>query len=159
VVKSLINYLKKFVYEERSPQKLALSFCIGCYIAFSPFLFLHTAMVFGLVWLFGLNFPVTLAASALNNPWSLVPIYMADYVFGCWLVHKVMKIEYLMASPTWMNSINNFCETTLGIAKPCLWSFMIGGNLLGIAVSIVLYPIMKKLFEKLTFEIHGSATK
>jgi uncharacterized protein (DUF2062 family) len=158
VMKSLINYLKKFVYEEQSAQKLTLSFCIGCYIALSPFLFLHTVMVFIAVWLFELNLPVTLAAAAINNPWTMVPVFMADYLFGYWLVHNVMGIEYFMASPNWMNNINDFCEMTLGITKPCLWSFMIGGNLLGILLSLALYPIMKKLFEKLILEIHGPTT-
>ncbi len=157
VIKGLVNYLKKFVYKERSAQKLALSFCIGNYIAFSPFLFLHTFMAFASIWFFRLNPAVTFAAAyGINNPWTLVPVYMADYAFGYWLVHKVMCIEFLMTSPSWMDFINRFFETNLGMAKPCIWSFLIGGNLLGIITSIILYPIMKKFFAKLTLEIHGT---
>ncbi len=157
VIKGLVNYLKKFVYKERSAQKLALSFCIGNYIAFSPFLGLHTVMVFIAVWLFQLNFPITLAvAYAVNNIWTAVPIYTLDYAFGYWLVHKVMRIKMLTYSPSWMAFINNFFELKLGLAKPCLWSFLIGGNLLGILTSLMFYPIVKKLFAKLTFEIHGT---
>lgn len=141
------NFLKKLMQQERSPEKLALSFCVGNYIAFSPFPFFHTVMVFLFSWLFKLNLGVTFATSCfINNPWTMIPVYGADYALGYWLVYKVFNLNIYHYNPWWMYSINNLCEGTLGIAKPCIWSFLIGGNLLGIGLSLLLYPIMKKVF-------------
>ncbi|MEX0940342.1 MAG: DUF2062 domain-containing protein [Candidatus Babeliales bacterium] len=154
---TITNYLKKYVYEERSPHKLALSFCIGSYIAFSPFLFFHTIMVFAGVWLFQLNFPITLtAAYGINNPWTAIPIYMIDYIFGYWILHKLLHIKVVTIFPEWMSYLNYFFEYKLGLPQPCIWSFLIGGNLLGIILSVLLYPLMKKIFSKLVTEIHGT---
>lgn len=141
------KFFKKLIYQERSPEKLAISFCIGNYIAFSPFPCLHTVMVFLFSWLFKLNLGVTLASSCfINNPWTLIPIYAADYAFGHWLVKSVFNFNFTHLDPWWMSYINNFCEKTIGVAKPCIWSFLIGGNVLGVVLSFLLYPIMKKIF-------------
>ncbi len=151
ILYNIRQFFQSMAYQELSPSTLALSFCIGSYIAFSPFIFLHTVMVFIFGWLFKLNIPVTFAASCgINNPWTAVPIYVIDYVFGYWMVHSVGKME--LSNPSWMCWIENFIQNTLHLSKPCLWSFLIGGNLLGIIVSIVLYPVMKKIFTLLMKE-------
>lgn len=141
------NFFKKLIYQERSPERLALSFCMGTYIAFCPFVGLHTAMVFLLSWLFRLNWGVTLASSCfINNPWTLIPVYGLDYWVGYNLVYKVLQLDLSWINPWWMHSIQFFCEKNLGIAKPCIWSFLIGGNLLGIGLALLLYPLMKRIF-------------
>jgi uncharacterized protein len=156
MIKKILSYLKRCVYQERSPQKLALSFCIGNYIAFSPYIGLHTAMVFFAVWFFSLNLGITFAAACgINNLWTLVPIYSADYIFGYWLVHKVMHLDGLLYTPQWLKYVNYFFEQNLGISSPCLWSFLIGGNILGILTSLILYPLMVKVFSKLSLEVYG----
>lgn len=143
----LKNFLKKLIYQERSPEKLAFSFCMGIYIAFSPFPGLHTVMVFLFSWLFRLNLGVTFTSSCfINNPWTMIPIYGADYGLGYFLVYKLFKFDLAIFDPWWMGYINYFCEKTLGIAKPCIWSFLLGGNLLGIGLALLLYPIMRKIF-------------
>lgn len=145
--KYLKKFIKKLIYQERSPEKLALSFSMGTYIAFSPFLCLHTAMVFCFTWIFGLNFGVTLASSCfINNPWTMIPVYSAGYSVGYWLLHRLFDWHWVLFEPQWMGWVNGFFETTLGIAKPCLWSFLLGGNILGLLLALVLFPIMKKVF-------------
>ena len=132
-------------------------------------------MVFACSWAFRLNLAVMLTASmAINNVWTLVPIYLSDYIFGYWLSHTVFKFNFSWLDTLlircisfipifmmkWFNwafdKINYFFEHTLGLAKPCFWSFLIGGNLLGLMTSLILYPIIKRLFTKLSHEIHGA---
>lgn len=152
------KFFKKLVYQERSAQKLAISFCIGVYIAFSPFPGLHTLMVFLFAWLLNLNFGVTFATSCfVNNPWTMIPVYGADYGLGYWILYKFFHINMGNFDPSWMYYINRFCEQTLGIAKPCIWSFLLGGNLLGIALGLILYPIMKKIFSNYLAVEFGTA--
>lgn len=159
IKKALFERCKKYVIEERSADKLALSFCIGNYIAFSPFLFLHSVMVFCATWLFNLNFAITFAvAYGVNNPWTLVPIYTADYFFGRWLFVSCLNIDFITYNPQWMSYIHNFFEQRLGLARPCVWSFLLGGNILGILTSILLYPIMRYIFSKMVTQVHGSAS-
>lgn len=178
MVERVINFFKRCILLERSPKRLAFAFCLGNYIAFSPFLGLHTIMVFICAWVFRLNLTMMLAVSmGINNIWTLVPIYMADYVFGYWFCNKVLHLNFSSLNH-WLNTVflpiieyipsfimirlidavdylYYFFEYKLCLAKPCVWSFLIGGNLLGIGISVILYPIMKKLFTRLSYQIHG----
>ena len=152
-----IQFFKMLVLKERSPHKLALSFAIGNYIAFCPFIGLHTAMIFLFAWIFKLNTAVTFATGyVVNNVFTAVPIFLSDYVFGYWLLHGVFHLKTHDINPTWMNIINDFLHTKLGIPNACFWSFMIGGNLLAIIVALVSYPLVKPLFVHLSRQMHKS---
>lgn len=153
ILKPVINLFKVFfeslVLKEKSPKVLALSFCVGVYIAFCPFVFLHTVMVIAFSWFFSLNFAVTLASSVfVNNPWTMIPIYSIDYIFGD-LVFNLFGINSLSFNPSWMDTFNNFAFTYTGVSGISFWSFMLGGNLLGVIISVILYPVAKSVFEKM----------
>lgn len=154
-MKHTINKVKKILHnafeQKQSMHTLALSLCIGNYIAFSPFIGLHTVMVLVSVWLFNLNMPITFAiAYGVNNPWTAIPVYALDYLIGYWIVHDIAVLE--LQNPSWMAWIEYFIQNNLNLPKPCLWSFLIGGNVLGILTSIVAYPIALKLFTFLARE-------
>lgn len=152
------TFLISLVAKERSSNQLAISFCIGTYIAFSPFIGFHTILTFLVAWLLRLNVAVTFSASLLfHNPWTTVPIYGLDYVFGEWLLKTFGGIDTLSLNPPFMASFNETLSYYVGLPKIAFWSFMIGGNVLGIAISLLLYPIMKRVFSKLVAEIHGIA--
>lgn len=151
------SYLQRFINWQHSPKKLALSFCIGNYIAFSPFLGLHTIMVFILSWLLNLNTPLVFAVSCgVNNPWTAAPIYSLDYLFGYWLIHHVLHYDSLYI-PSWYGFIVDFFQHKLGMAAPCIWSFLIGGNLLAILVSVLIYPMVLFIFSRMCVTRHQEA--
>lgn len=116
-----------------SVRKIALSWAIGSYIAFSPFPGGHTIMMFGAHYLFKLHFPLLFIATSINNPWTMIPCYFGGYWVGHWIVHGLLGY-----GPLWEISLSPF----LGSGNICLWSFFIGGNVLGIAAGLISYPIM-----------------
>jgi hypothetical protein len=120
-----------------SPHKLALSFAIGVFIAFSPFPGGHTVIMFIAKWLFNLNFPILFFATSFNNPWTMIPVYSFDYVFGYWFLRS-----FLGFNPSWVISL----EKIFGSGKICIWSFFVGGHVIGIFCALLSYPIMHKLF-------------
>ena len=123
-----------------SVDKLTLSFCIGVYIAFSPFPAGHTIMMFLFKWMFNLNFPILFVATSINNPWTMVAFYSLDYFFGYWFVHVLMGFN-----PGWAISLAKI----FGSGKICVWSFFIGGNILGILAAIIAYPFVHIMFRQL----------
>lgn len=123
-----------------SPSKLALSFATGLYVAFSPFPGFHTVMILACKWFLGFNFPMMLLSTNFNNPWTMIPVYSLDYVFGYWLVHNLLGWN-----PGFTVSLGKY----LGESSICLWSFLIGGNLLGVFAAIISYPLCKGFFERL----------
>jgi Uncharacterized protein conserved in bacteria (DUF2062). len=153
VVRPVKNFFEKLVLKERSAKILALSLCMGIYIAFCPFVGFHTIMVFAFSWIFSLNFAVTLAASVfINNPWTMVPIYSIDYFFGHW-VFKLFNINPLSFNPGWMDSFNNIAFEYTGVSGISFWAFMLGGNLLGVLISVILYPVVKPAFQKMAEKV------
>lgn len=127
-----------------SPQKLAWSCCVGFYIAFSPFPGLHTILIFVCKYLFRLNFPVLFIVASVNNPWTMLPFYSFDYAFGYWFVHSIMG-----CSPTWHFSLVKL----FGSGNICVWSFLVGGNIIGLLFALISYPIAHRLFGSLSASI------
>src|SRR4026209_2808995 len=65
------------------PERTALAFSIGVFIAFSPFLGLHTIMATLLAFLFRFNKIAIYTGTFVNNPFlTLVPIIIASYAVG-----------------------------------------------------------------------------
>ena len=85
--------LKKGLSSNPSPHKLAFSFCIGIYVAFSPFPGGHTIMMLAFKWFFGLNFPILFIATSFNNPWTMIPFFSFDYIFGYWVTHSLFGLN------------------------------------------------------------------
>lgn len=132
----------KALKSNSSPSKLALSFAVGVFIAFSPFPGGHTIIMLAANWLFRLNFPVLFFSTSFNNPWTLVPFCVLEYSFGYWFLRS-----FLGLNPTWVISL----EKIFGSGKICLWSFFFGGTFLGAVAALISYPIMLKIFKSVRF--------
>lgn len=123
-----------------SPERLSWSFCLGLYIAFSPFPGMHSVMMLGSMCIWNLHFPTLFIATSLNNPWTMIPFFSFDYAFGYWFLHSMLGIN-----PSWTLSLAKI----FGSGKICVWSFLIGGNVLGVASALLCYPVVKKIFGNL----------
>jgi uncharacterized protein (DUF2062 family) len=153
------SILRKLIKAETSVSKLAWSFSFGGFLAFSPYLGLQTWLTFPFCWLFGLNVTVTLASLYLiSNPITMVPIILAGYGFGRFLLIDIGRFNILAYNPEWLDSMVKFLakyvvdlEKLFG-AKICFWCYVIGAHILGFIVALALYPVMKKIFSKLMIE-------
>jgi uncharacterized protein len=143
-------FLKKIAPQERCPHRLALASSLSIYISFSPFFGLHTIMhiVFG--WFLGLNIPLLLAVGyGVNNPWTMVPVYMSGYLCGYWMLHSCLGFSIASSNPPWMDYINSQLGYYLGIVDVSFWAFMIGANVLGVALALISYPFFRNFFAHL----------
>jgi uncharacterized protein (DUF2062 family) len=118
---------------QESPQRTALAFALGIFIAFSPAYGLHTAMVALCTWLFGLNFLALLAGAFVNNPWTIIPILGATYWTGALLLGRT-------DAPTfdWHDlSFSGIYDQVLPYAGP----FVLGGLVLSVLGALLSYPV------------------
>ncbi len=151
------NYLDtlfdRLARAEKSSSRLAASFCLGTFIALTPTIPFQTPLLFLLSWLFGLNATVTFAAVYLiNNPLTMVPIYIIGYAFGTWFFEKVVGLDLVRYNPWWVENFNTFLSRYVDIKKHfgtqfCLWCLLLGGLLFALIVSISLYPFLKRFFD------------
>lgn len=142
MIQRRLSDLKNLIIADiHQPLLLARSVAWGIYIAFSPFIGFHTAMVFIFGWAFSLSIPIVFAVSLLlHNPWTMFFVYAAGYVTGeifCttfqfnddFLQTYLQKVVYYIP----------FFEITPAI----LLKILIGGNILGVFVALIIYPFIK----------------
>jgi uncharacterized protein (DUF2062 family) len=153
IIQRLHNFLRSLLTKERSPHKLALSVSLGIYIAFCPFIGLHTIMTFLFSWLLGLNLVVVwIVSHIINNPWTMVPVYGVGYLFGNWLLTTVAGFEPMVLNPSWMHWVNGLLYAHIGVPHIAFWSLMLGGNVIGLALALPAYPLCKRIITRLARE-------
>src|SRR3990167_4053598 len=139
------RYFIQLALQERCPSKFSLSVCAGVFIALSQFMGLHTVMIFLFVWAFRLNLPITFAVAYLNNPWTLGPLLVSEYVIGKKIV-MWLGLTGRFQNPAWIASFNKLLSVYLGFPEICFWTFIIGASVVTLVMSIILYPVVKYLF-------------
>lgn len=147
--------IDRLVRSEKSSKKLAASFSLGTFIALTPTIPFQTPLLFLLSWILRLNSAVTFAAVYLvNNPFTMVPIYIIDYAFGAWFFQKVVGIDLVRYNPWWVEKFNAFLSRYIDVKKYfgadfCFWCLILGGLLFALLISVPLYPILKYTCDRL----------
>ena len=132
--------LRQMLHLQESPQRTALAFALGVFIAFSPAYGLHTAMVVLCTWLFGLNFLALFTGALVNNPWTIIPILGATYWTGALLLGRTDMPNF-----DWQDlSFSGIYEQVLPYAAP----FMLGGLVLSVLGALLSYPAAYLFFHK-----------
>ena len=132
------------------PERTALAFSIGVFIAFSPFLGLHTIMATALAFLFRFNKIAIYTGTFINNPFlTLVPIIIASYAVGAFLLRRplrlpaadlaLLKDPHLFSGDYWRQLFTHGWELLL--------PFAIGGMVLSIICSLIAYPVTLKMLQ------------
>ena len=126
------------------PERTALAFSIGVFIAFSPFLGLHTIMATVLAFWFRFNKIAIYAGTFVNNPFlTLVPILLASYAMGAIVMGlplalpresmMLLRHPHLFAGEWW--------ERLFESGRRVLLPYFIGGMMLSIVCSLAAYPL------------------
>ncbi len=150
---------EKLLLKEQNISRLSASFCLGTFIALTPTIPLQTPLTVALSWLFGLNIGVAVAALYIvNNPFTMIPIYVAGYAIGVWFFKTVVGIDLLQYNPWWIDKFNAFLSKYIDVekylgAELCFWCLLLGGLLLGLMISLPLYPLLKRALTRLAAQL------
>ncbi len=74
----------------------------------------------------------------------MIPFYSFDYAFGYWVVHSLIGWH-----PDWHISLAKL----FGSGSICIWSFLVGGNIIGIVAALVSYPVVIRFFNRLAVRV------
>lgn len=120
-----------------TPERIALAFSVGVFLAFSPFLGLHTLLGIAFTFLFGLNRLALFLGVFVNNPWTLVPIYAASTFLGGLFVgfpprQSLPEFEFqsIVSTAFWVELTGQW-----QLLKP----MVLGSTILSIGAAIVAY--------------------
>ena len=126
------------------PERTALAFSIGVFIAFSPFLGLHTILATLLAFLFRFNKIAIYTGTFVNNPFlTLVPIILGSYGVGAFILGRPIRIPAegmeLLQHPHIFTVAyyRRVFVQSWDLVEP----FAIGGLVLSVVCSLVAYPL------------------
>jgi len=126
------------------PERTALAFAIGVFIAFSPFLGLHTIMATAIAFLFRFNKVAIYTGTFLNNPFlTLVPIIIASYGVGAFILGRPLRIPdeglELLKNPRIFSG--EYYRLLFVQSWGIVWTFSVGAMALSVVCSLIAYPL------------------
>src|SRR3982750_2658158 len=136
--------LRRLLAIDDPPERTALAFSVGIFIAFSPLLGLHTILATLVAFLFRFNKIAIFAGTFVNNPFlTLVPIILASYAMGAIVLGlplalpresmALLRHPHLFTGEWW----ERFFESGRRVLLP----FFIGGMMLSVVCSLAAYPL------------------
>ena len=126
------------------PERTALAFTIGIFIAFSPFLGLHTIMATVIAFAFRFNKVAIYTGTFINNPFlTLVPIIIASYAVGAFILGRPVQIPdegiELLKDPHLFSG--EYYRRLFAQSWSIVWPFAVGGMILSVVCSLIAYPL------------------
>jgi uncharacterized protein (DUF2062 family) len=136
--------LRRLLALDDPPERTALAFSIGIFIAFSPFLGLHTLMATALAFLFRFNKVAIYSGTFVNNPFlTLVPIILASYAVGALLLGRTLSLPEggaaLLRDPHPLDTA--YWAALFERSGDVLLPFALGGTVLSVVCSLAAYPV------------------
>ncbi len=136
--------IRRLLAIDDPPERTALAFSIGVFIAFSPFLGLHTIMATLVAFLFRFNKVAIYTGTFINNPFlTLVPIIIGSYAVGAFILGRPIQIPdegvELLKNPHIFSGefYRRIFVQSWYIVEP----FAVGGMVLSVVCSLLAYPL------------------
>lgn len=140
--------LRRLLAVDDPPERTALAFSVGVFIAFSPLLGLHTIMATVFAFAFRFNKVAIYAGTFINNPFlTLVPIILASYALGALLMGRPLALpaesrELFTHAQLFSGG---YWHKVFGQGWQILLPFAVGGTVLSVVCSIAAYPLTLRL--------------
>ena len=139
------NTFRRLLAIDDPPERTALAFSIGVFIAFSPFLGLHTIMATAIAFLFRFNKIAIYTGTFINNPFlTLVPIIIASYTVGAFVLGRPLTIPdeglELLKNPRIFSS-DYYHALFVQSWRNIVWPFSVGAMVLSVVCSLLAYPL------------------
>lgn len=146
---SNIAYQRSYLWSFRSREMIWALF-IGMWVAMLPIVSIQMIVVFLIALIIRANLPVIVALQWISNPFTMGPIYFADYKIGM-EIFRLLGISYkenrlLRPDYEW----SNFSYADLLALLDTFPPMMVGGSVIGIflgVLSVFLYKISCNLYK------------
>jgi uncharacterized protein len=127
-----------------TPHRIALSFGVGVFLAWFPIYGSHTVLALLAAHLLKVSRAPALLGIWVNNPWTIVPMYMGGTIVGC--VMMGMPADELWTID-WGKAVGSF-RGLFEVLRPYLWPFMIGNTVLGGVGGALSYFLVRVFLER-----------
>ena len=144
----MLSSFRRLLALDDPPERTALAFAVGVFIAFSPFLGLHTILATLIAFVFRFNKVAIYTGTFINNPLiTLIPIIVASYAVGAFVLGRPLRIPAagleLLAHPHPLTG--DYYRKLFRESWDVVWPFTIGGLTLSVVCSLIAYPVTSSL--------------
>ncbi len=151
VLKMFRSTFRRLLALDDPPERTALAFAIGVFIAFCPLLGLHTILATLVAFLFRFNKIAIYSGTFINNPFlTLVPIIIASYAIGAFFLGRPVRIPQegiaLLQDPHPLSG--DYYRKLFHESWQIVWPFTVGATLLSVVCSVIAYPVTSWLLRK-----------
>lgn len=155
VLKMFRSTFRRLLALDDPPERTALAFAIGVFIAFCPFLGLHTVLATLVAFVFRFNKIAIYSGTFINNPFlTLVPIIVASYAIGAFFLGRPIRIPEegiaLLQDPHPLSG--DYYRKLFHESWQIVWPFSVGAMFLSVVCSLIAYPVTSWLLRR-----HGRA--
>jgi uncharacterized protein (TIGR03546 family) len=123
---------KKILSLDAHPGHISIGFAVGVFISFTPFFGLHTPMAIAFAFIFRLNKLTCITGAWINTPLTIVPVLVASYNLGRFLLGKPHK-ELVLKTLEWHQ------------LQPYATSILLGSSIIGFIAAVASYFICYRL--------------
>lgn len=145
-------YLLRFKRLGGDPKSLAMGVAIGIFIGITPTVPLHTIAIIGITLLLRVNTIASLlAATAVSNPLTFVPLYYLAWKIGDFFLpgrltwSRLQEVLEILLNESFMVSL----KTLSNISIDAFMVMMLGGTLLAIPPALASYYLSLRFFIKI----------
>jgi len=128
--RNFLYYWKRLVRIPESSHSIALGFSVGVFIAFSPFLGLHTILCIFISWIFGVNILSSIIGTFSGNPLTYPLMWASSIGLGDFILGR-QKLTYEKIQ------LSDFFEVDF------FMSFFLGSLILGFLFAVICYFLIK----------------
>ena len=130
---------------EDTPNRIAVAFGLGIFIAFFPLLGIHTGLALLIAFVFRLSRVAILAGAWANNPWTIAPMYMAGTLLGCALLDVPSGG---LSSIRWGLHGRAFYESLFEGLRPYVLPYVLGNLILGAVAGVIAYLAVRAVLDR-----------
>jgi hypothetical protein len=118
-----VGFIKfRILHVDDTPQRIARGIAVGLWIAFTPFLGLHMILALTLAALLRANKALAVLWVWVNNPFTLLPIYVPAYLLGRFLVGRFHHSSILPEQAgNLLGRIFSFSHILTCLHTPAFW--------------------------------------
>jgi len=128
--KTVKKLIKTITHAEGSPRKIARAVGFGMFVGWFPIFGTHTMLAVSGAWLLRVNPALVLAASWINNPFTIVPIFMSGFYVGLAVTGSHVHLNW-----------HANAETLIALARTFIIPFIVGNLILGTVAAVTGYFI------------------
>jgi|GEM_PF-111716 len=140
----LKHWLREILHTQDSPERTAMAFAVGVFIAFLPPIFwLHTLFAVLIAFLFRLNYVAVLAGTYTNTPITMIPLIGAEIWVGKLILRGRGPLRLPRHPPT---SLEAWRLAVIQL-KPFVFPFLLGSLILGLIGAAIAYPVALRIIQ------------